>query len=194
MKNLLLQAGLFALGFILTFIVAVGIVETFVPEPEGSEETAENSDNANDSSDTANTNAEVETETLEEGEGEETQIGDTVLMHYTGTLEDGTKFDSSYDRGQPFEVTLGAGQVIQGWEQGVPGMKVGEKRKLTIPPELGYGAQQVGEIPPNSTLIFEVELIEIVDEESNSVTGQEEGQAQVQGSIESQESNDVSTE
>jgi len=101
-------------------------------------------------------------ETLKEGAGEAIKNGDTAVVHYTGTLLDGTKFDSSVDRGQPFSFQLGAGRVIAGWEQGVLGMKVGEKRKLTIAPELGYGASGAGGvIPPNAPLIFEVELLEI---------------------------------
>ena len=83
-------------------------------------------------------------------------------MHYVGTLTDGTKFDSSRDRGQGFDFKLGAGQVIKGWDQGVAGMKVGGVRKLTIPPELGYGARGYPPvIPPNSTLVFEVELLDV---------------------------------
>jgi FKBP-type peptidyl-prolyl cis-trans isomerase len=95
------------------------------------------------------------------GDGQEVKNGDTVSIHYKGTLTDGTKFDSSYDRGQPFETQIGVGQVIKGWDLGVVGMKVGGKRKLTIPPSLAYGDQEVGSIPPNSTLIFEVELLSI---------------------------------
>jgi FKBP-type peptidyl-prolyl cis-trans isomerase FkpA len=101
-------------------------------------------------------------EDIATGSGQEAKPGDTVVMHYTGTLLDGTKFDSSVDRGQPFETQIGVGQVIQGWDQGVPGMKVGGKRKLTIPSALGYGATGAGGvIPPNAGLVFEVELLEI---------------------------------
>ncbi len=95
------------------------------------------------------------------GKGEEATSGKKVTVQYTGTLTDGTKFDSSYDHGQPFTFTLGTGQVIQGWDQGFAGMKVGGKRKLTIPPSLGYGSQAQGPIPANSTLIFEVELLKV---------------------------------
>ncbi len=94
------------------------------------------------------------------GTGAEALKGKMVSVHYTGWLTDGKKFDSSKDRGQPFQFPLGSGQVIQGWDQGVEGMKVGGKRKLTIPPEMGYGAQGAGGvIPPNATLVFEVDLL-----------------------------------
>ncbi len=95
------------------------------------------------------------------GKGDEAVAGKKLSMHYTGTLADGTVFDSSVARGTPFEFTLGAGQVIPGWEQGIAGMKVGGERKLTIPPALAYGAQAVGPIPANSTLHFEVVLLGI---------------------------------
>jgi len=102
-------------------------------------------------------------EVLKEGTGESSKNGDRVAVHYAGTLENGAKFDSSIDRGTPFSFTLGAGQVIKGWDLGVFGMKVGEKRKLTIPPNLAYGETGTpgGPIPPNATLIFEVELLGI---------------------------------
>ena len=98
---------------------------------------------------------------LEEGSGDTIQNGSVAVMHYTGTLDDGTVFDSSIPRGAPFEFTLGAGQVIAGWDLGILGMKVGEKRQLVIVPELAYGPDARGSIPPNSTLTFEVELLEI---------------------------------
>lgn len=100
---------------------------------------------------------------IETGEGQEaTGPGQTVIVHYTGWLEDGTKFDSSKDRDDPFSFPLGVGFVIKGWDEGVVGMKVGGKRKLTIPSEMGYGTGGAGDlIPPNATLIFEVELLEI---------------------------------
>ena len=96
------------------------------------------------------------------GEGEASKSGDTLSVHYTGTLEDGTKFDSSRDRGEPFEFVLGAGYVIKGWDEGMVGMKVGGTRKLTIPSDMAYGDYGVpGAIPGGATLIFDVELVEI---------------------------------
>lgn len=98
---------------------------------------------------------------LKEGTGDESKSGDTVTVDYVGTLQDGMKFDSSIDRGTPFSFKLGAGEVIEGWDIGVDGMKVGEKRKLTITPEKGYGSYAIGSIPANSTLVFEVEMLQI---------------------------------
>jgi FKBP-type peptidyl-prolyl cis-trans isomerase FkpA len=96
------------------------------------------------------------------GTGAEATTGKTAVVHYTGWLMDGTKFDSSVDRNQPFSFPLGAGQVIKGWDEGVVGMKVGGKRILVIPPQLGYGARGAGNvIPPNSTLKFEVQLLDV---------------------------------
>lgn len=102
----------------------------------------------------------LQIEDLAVGEGDEAAAGQLVSVHYTGWLTDGTKFDSSVDRGKPFQFQLGAGRVIKGWDQGVAGMKVGGKRKLTIPSDLGYGARGAGGvIPPNATLVFDVELL-----------------------------------
>ncbi len=105
----------------------------------------------------------LEIKTTKEGAGDRVvKNGDTITVNYTGKLENGTKFDSSYDRNQPFTFQIGQGQVIQGWEQGLLGMKVGEKRTLTIPADLGYGANGIpGVIPPNATLIFDTELVSI---------------------------------
>lgn len=101
-------------------------------------------------------------EDLVVGEGAEAVKNSIVSVNYTGLLTDGTKFDSSLNPGRtPFRFTVGAGQVIRGWDEGVAGMKVGGKRKLTIPPSMGYGSQDMGVIPPNSTLIFEIELLAV---------------------------------
>jgi peptidylprolyl isomerase len=100
---------------------------------------------------------------LVEGEGKAAVKGALIHTHYTGWLENGTKFDSSLDRGQPFQTVIGTGRVIQGWDQGIIGMKVGGKRKLIVPAHLGYGSRAMGKvIPANSNLIFEIELLEVL--------------------------------
>ncbi len=104
----------------------------------------------------------LEVHEVERGFGEAARAGKTVSVHYTGYLQDGTKFDSSVDRGQPFSFRLGAGKVIRGWDEGLAGLKVGGRRRLVIPPDLGYGARGAGRlIPPNATLVFDVELLEV---------------------------------
>ena len=130
-------------------------------------------------------NAELQIETITEGSGQAAESGNKVFVHYTGKLEDGSVFDSSVTRGQPFSFTLGAGQVIRGWEQGILGMKVGEKRVLTIPPELGYGAAGAGGvIPPNATLTFEVELLDtMIPPQLGQATPQDLLDAQKNGTI-----------
>ncbi|KXU88344.1 MULTISPECIES: FKBP-type peptidyl-prolyl cis-trans isomerase [Paraburkholderia] len=111
---------------------------------------------------TVTTESGLKYEDLVEGTGAEAVAGKTVTVHYTGWLTDGQKFDSSKDRNDPFAFVLGGGMVIKGWDEGVQGMKVGGKRKLTIPPQLGYGVRGAGGvIPPNATLVFEVELLEV---------------------------------
>ena len=108
---------------------------------------------------------ELKIEDIVVGEGKEAVSGKLMVVHYTGTLLNGTKFDSSLDKGTPFQFTLGAGQVIQGWDQGIAGMKVGGKRKLAIPSNLAYGEAGIpGTIPPNATLLFDVELLDVLEQ------------------------------
>lgn len=104
---------------------------------------------------------ELKIEDLVTGNGREAVKGALILTHYRGSLEDGTEFDSSYRRGQPFECVIGTGRVIKGWDIGMMGMKVGSKRKLFVPAHLGYGERAVNGIPPNSDLFFEIELLEV---------------------------------
>ncbi len=107
-------------------------------------------------------NQELQITDLVMGEGAEVKVGDQIKIHYHGTLTDGTVFDSSVERDLPFETTIGVGELIKGWDQGIPGMKVGGKRRLVIPASLAYGDRAVGNIPAGSTLIFDVELINIL--------------------------------
>jgi FKBP-type peptidyl-prolyl cis-trans isomerase len=146
------------IGYVIVVVLIAGIIGYLLISHAPSNTTM------NDSQNTANQtsqNGKLKIEDLKVGHGQEVKSGDTVVINYKGTLTDGTKFDSSYDHGQPFETQIGVGRVIKGWDEGVPGMKVGGKRRLTIPPSMGYGSQAVGNIPPNSTLIFDVELVGI---------------------------------
>lgn len=146
---------------IIIFVLVVGFTYDYVNKPQENNQDIEIEVEEVENISKINNMDELKIEILKEGTGEEAKNNDLVSVHYTGTLLDGTKFDSSLDRGSPFEFVLGAGSVIQGWEQGVLGMKVGEKRKLVIPPHLGYGASGSGIIPPNAYLVFEVELLEV---------------------------------
>jgi FKBP-type peptidyl-prolyl cis-trans isomerase len=130
---------------------------------EKNEPSKEQSNNQPTQREQSMTPHEFEIEDLIVGEGTEAAAGKLITVHYTGTLINGTKFDSSVDRGTPFEFVLGAGRVIQGWEQGILGMKVGGKRKLTIPPDLAYGAAS-GHQLQNQTLLFEVDLLDVTDQ------------------------------
>ena len=107
-------------------------------------------------------NGELKIEDLVLGSGKAAVKGALITTHYRGWLEDGTEFDSSYSRGKPFQCVIGTRRVIQGWDQGLMGMQVGGKRKLWVPAHLGYGERQVGSIPPNSNLVFEIELLEVL--------------------------------
>lgn len=154
MKKLAMFIGLFL------FVYSAAVVAINFPRQE---KPLVNSSDDN----SASPSGKVQIEELQPGTGDAVKNGDSVTVHYTGTLTDGTQFDSSYDR-EPFTFTVGSGSVIQGWDEGIIGMKVGEKRKLTIPPDLGYGSVQQGSIPANSTLLFEIELISIDTAKENS--------------------------
>jgi FKBP-type peptidyl-prolyl cis-trans isomerase len=162
-ENFAMGKGIWVIVVILGLLVGVGIF--FLTTSGGSPSAQVNPSQApqvqTNTTQNASPSGELKIEDETVGSGAEAKTGDTVSVNYVGTLQDGTKFDSSYDRNQPFDFTLGSGQVIKGWDQGVVGMKVGGKRKLTIPPDLGYGAQAQGPIPANSTLIFEIELLNI---------------------------------
>ena len=145
------------LSVLLAFVLAACGSEEGADEPEEDVAAAEEECDTSE----VTTDSGLIIQDIECGTGEEAETGQTVTVHYDGTLEDGTKFDSSRDRGEPFSFPLGAGQVIPGWDEGVVGMKPGGVRKLTIPSDLAYGdAGRPPVIPPSATLIFEIELIE----------------------------------
>lgn len=161
MRDRLLQAAFIIFPIIIFGTLFVTIMDKKSPSNEKKVETTIADNVTPDASDDIDlSNLQVEDVTI--GEGEEALEGSTVRVDYRGKLTDGTEFDNSYDRGEPLEFTIGAGQMIAGFDEGVKGMKVGGKRTITIPPELGYGDVAKGSIPANSTLVFEVELVEVV--------------------------------
>ena len=144
-------------GILIIIILSFGIYFQI----QGNKEMDKNQPMANNQTSPTPEPGDLQMEVLQEGAGNGAQNGDKVFVHYTGTFMDGTKFDSSLDRGEPFDFILGAGNVIQGWDLGVLGMKAGEKRTLVVPPEKGYGPNDYNGIPGGSTLIFDVELVGI---------------------------------
>lgn len=150
------------LGLLILVFIFINLSKIDFNSGSSSSSSSKSSSTSSSVSISATKQTSLETTILKEGTGDKVvKIGDTIDINYLGTLENGKKFDSSYDRGTPFSTQIGVGRVIPGWDQGVIGMKVGEKRKLVIPPALGYGSAGQGSIPPNSTLIFEVELMGI---------------------------------
>lgn len=138
----------------------LGSVQSPTPSPINSKQLESGVDDASESGQIRNIDG-MKIEDLKVGSGEEAVNGKLVVVNYVGKLMDGTVFDSTENYGKPFAFTLGKGEVIKGWDEGVLGMKIGGKRKLTIPPEMAYGDREMGNIPANSTLVFEIELLEI---------------------------------
>jgi FKBP-type peptidyl-prolyl cis-trans isomerase len=162
MKRILIFSGI----ILLVYITATAIIN--IPQKKTGIEKA--TFNTPQATGTITPSANLKTEDITIGNGSEARSGQSVTVNYTGTLINGKKFDSSYDRKEPYTFTLGAGEVIKGWDQGVVGMKAGGKRRLTIPPELGYGTSANGSIPANSTLIFEIELLTVNGQKTQSNT------------------------
>ncbi|MCL5011181.1 MAG: FKBP-type peptidyl-prolyl cis-trans isomerase [Patescibacteria group bacterium] len=163
-----MQKNYLILLIILAVIVAAALVwqiafQKPLPQPSSVEQKSQNQEEEAAVNSVKTNESGLKTEIIKPGSGRAAQNGDTVEVNYTGYLENGTKFDSSIDRGEPYSFVLGEGRVIMGWDLGILGMKIGEKRKLTIPPDLAYGQAGAGNgaIPPNSVLIFEVELLNI---------------------------------
>ena len=157
-KRLLIDIAIIAIIILIGMLVYLAVPKSAASPEEQVTTNLPTSNDTNMPTDSAQLNISV----IKEGAGEPAKNGDTLIVHYTGTLEDGTVFDSSVSRKEPFPVTLGKGQVIPGWELGLLGMKTGEERRLVIPSELAYGRDGIGGvIPGNATLIFDVQLLEI---------------------------------
>src|SRR3989339_2012266 len=159
MKEILIKIIITKIAFAVVFFFENKYLKKKISEPLNNSQQnqpAEENNSQNSNNNQTNMEPTLTIATTKQGTGEGAKNGDKISVHYTGTLENGTKFDSSLDRNQPFEFTLGAGEVIQGWDQGIIGMKVGEKRKLTIPYHLGYGEHGYGPIPPKATMVFEI--------------------------------------
>jgi len=155
--------GTFIIGIVIAIIAlaVVGAAIHYSRSPRTGDQLSVVNTSKNPTKPNMNNTAELKIEDVKVGTGPAAKAGDLVTVNYTGTFADGTKFDSSFDRNQPFSFVLGAGNVIQGWDQGVAGMQVGGTRKLVIPPALGYGANDYAGIPGNSTLYFTVDLLKI---------------------------------
>lgn len=151
--------------FSAAIILIYALITIVINLPGKKTEIAKTTFNAAQPTGTTAPSADLRIEDITPGTGEKANTGQSITVNYIGTLTNGDKFDSSYDRKSPFTFTLGAGEVIKGWDQGLIGLRIGGKRKLTIPAELGYGSKSQGTIPPNSTLIFEVELLDIAGKE-----------------------------